>query len=131
MARKPSIAGGAEAKVLSKAVPARGKGWACQKPGGTTREGGTDMRNKTKIRTQGSNGNIFADLELPNPEQDLLKAQLAFQIFKIIKQRGLTHSTSSKRTVYGGRFAATSLKLPLRRLDRVARGDRRGFSKLH
>ncbi len=34
--------------------------------------------------------NVFADLGLPNPEQELLKAQLTLQIYKIIKQRGLT-----------------------------------------
>jgi predicted XRE-type DNA-binding protein len=27
---------------------------------------------------------------LPNPEQELLKAQLTLQIYKVIKQRGLT-----------------------------------------
>jgi Helix-turn-helix domain len=34
--------------------------------------------------------NIFADLGLANPEQELLKAQLSLQIYRIIKQRGLT-----------------------------------------
>jgi predicted XRE-type DNA-binding protein len=48
------------------------------------------MRNKHKTRAQKSSGNIFADLGLPNPEQELLKAQLTLQIYKIIKQRGLT-----------------------------------------
>ena len=44
------------------------------------------MRSKTKKGrsrvsrvTQGS-GNIFADLGLPNPEQELLKAQLTLEI---------------------------------------------------
>ena len=33
---------------------------------------------------------MFADLGLPNPEQDLLKAQLTLQIYKIVKARKLT-----------------------------------------
>ena len=36
--------------------------------------------------------NIFADLGLPNPEQELLKAQLSLQIYRIIKQRELTQA---------------------------------------
>ena len=41
--------------------------------------------------TRGS-GNVFADLGLPNPEQELLKAQLTLQIYKIVKARGLTQA---------------------------------------
>jgi hypothetical protein len=37
------------------------------------------MRNKRKIPAQKSTGNIFADLGLPNPEQELLKAKLTLQ----------------------------------------------------
>ncbi|MGO4881856.1 MAG: helix-turn-helix domain-containing protein [Bryobacteraceae bacterium] len=35
-------------------------------------------------------GNVFADLGLANPEQELLKARLTLQIHTILKQRGLT-----------------------------------------
>ena len=48
------------------------------------------MRSKTAIRFEKSSGNVFADLGLPNPEQELLKARLTLQIYKIIKVRGLT-----------------------------------------
>jgi len=34
--------------------------------------------------------NIFADLGLPNPEEELAKAKLATEIFHIIKQKKLT-----------------------------------------
>ncbi len=34
-------------------------------------------------------GNVFADLRLPNPEQELLKAQLALQIYTILKASGM------------------------------------------
>ena len=37
-----------------------------------------------------SSGNVFADLGLPNPEQELLKARLTLQIYHLIRQRGLT-----------------------------------------
>ena len=63
------------------------------------------MRKKTRIAANKSSGNIFADLGLPNPEQELLKAQLTLQIYKIIKARGLdagagrrASSASSSRT---------------------------------
>jgi predicted XRE-type DNA-binding protein len=45
--------------------------------------------------TQGS-GNVFADLGLPNAEQELVKAQLTLQIYRIIKQRGLTQSQTAR-----------------------------------
>jgi predicted XRE-type DNA-binding protein len=37
-----------------------------------------------------SSGNIFADIGFPNSEQELLKAQLTVQIYKLIRERGLT-----------------------------------------
>lgn len=45
-----------------------------------------------KARAKDSSGNVFADLGLPNPEQELLKAQLTLQIYKIVKARGLTQA---------------------------------------
>ncbi len=49
------------------------------------------MRKK-KIRIEDGSGNVFADLGLPNPEQELLKARLTLQIYKIVKARGLTQA---------------------------------------
>jgi len=43
-----------------------------------------------------SSGNVFADLGLPNPEQELMKAELTLQIYRIIKQRGMTQADSAK-----------------------------------
>jgi predicted XRE-type DNA-binding protein len=48
------------------------------------------MRRQKRVRVEQSSGNVFADLGLLNPEQELLKARLTFQIYKIIKARGLT-----------------------------------------
>jgi predicted XRE-type DNA-binding protein len=45
--------------------------------------------------TQGS-GNVFADLGLPNPEQELLKAQLTLQIYTILKDTGMTQVEIAK-----------------------------------
>jgi predicted XRE-type DNA-binding protein len=54
------------------------------------------MRRKTRVRGEVSGGNIFADLGLPNAEQELLKARLTLQIYKIIKARGLTQTQAGK-----------------------------------
>jgi predicted XRE-type DNA-binding protein len=43
-----------------------------------------------------SSGNVFADLGLPNPEQQLMKAELTLQIYRIIKQRGMTQAEAAK-----------------------------------
>jgi len=56
------------------------------------------MPAKKKAMTevvQGS-GNVFADLGLPNPEQELMKARLTLQIARIIKDRGLTQTEAAK-----------------------------------
>jgi predicted XRE-type DNA-binding protein len=45
---------------------------------------------KAKVAAKQGNGNVFADLGLPNPERELLKARLTLQIYKIVKERGLT-----------------------------------------
>ena len=40
-------------------------------------------------------GNVFADLGLPNPEQELVKASLTLRIHRIIRQRGLTQKEAA------------------------------------
>jgi predicted XRE-type DNA-binding protein len=54
------------------------------------------MRKTTKIRAKPGSGNVFAELGLPNPEQELLKAQLTLQIYKIVKERGLTQAQAGE-----------------------------------
>lgn len=51
---------------------------------------------KTRTKVVKGSSNVFADLGLANPEQELLKAQLTLQIHKIIKDRGLTQSKAGK-----------------------------------
>ena len=53
---------------------------------------GLNMRGTAAIKVEKSSGNVFADLGLPNPEQELLKAGLTLQVYKIVKARGLTQA---------------------------------------
>jgi predicted XRE-type DNA-binding protein len=50
----------------------------------------------TAVRITGSSGNVFADLGLANPEQELLKARLTLQIYRTIKDRKLTQVEAGK-----------------------------------
>jgi len=55
----------------------------------------TKLRNKgekrtEKIKVQVSTANVFADLELSNPDELLAKAELARQVAQIIHKRHLT-----------------------------------------
>lgn len=43
-----------------------------------------------------SSGNVFADLELPNPEVEQLRSALACEIFKIIERRKLKQRDAAK-----------------------------------
>ena len=43
-----------------------------------------------------SSGNVFADLGLPNPEQEMMKSRLALQIDRIIRERSLTQAQAAK-----------------------------------
>ena len=46
------------------------------------------MSDETKVTP--SSGNVFADLGLPQAEEELAKVDLAFEISRIIEERGLT-----------------------------------------
>jgi predicted XRE-type DNA-binding protein len=43
-----------------------------------------------------SSGNVFADLGFPNSEQELVKAKLTVQIYKLLKERGVTQGEAAK-----------------------------------
>ena len=68
--------------------------------------------------TQGST-NVYADLEFPDSEQMLLKAQLAEKISQIIQRRHLTQTE-----------AAIILGIPQSKLSLILRGQFRGVSEL-
>jgi predicted XRE-type DNA-binding protein len=54
------------------------------------------MAKRAKVSVTKGNGNVFADLGLPNSEQELLKAQLTLQIYRIVKSRGLTQAQAGE-----------------------------------
>ena len=51
---------------------------------------------KKKIDFEESSGNVFADIGLPHPEQELLKANLTLQIYRLIKARELTQAQAGE-----------------------------------
>ena len=53
-------------------------------------------RAKKPIRAEKSSGNVFADLGLSHPEQELLKAKLTLQIYRLIKGRGLRQAEAGR-----------------------------------
>ena len=52
------------------------------------------MNDETKVTP--SSGNVFADLGLPNADEELAKADLAFEIGRVIEERGLTQVEAAK-----------------------------------
>jgi predicted XRE-type DNA-binding protein len=55
------------------------------------------MTKKSRpIRVEESSGNVFRDLGFPNAERERLKADLALQIYRLIKQRGLTQTAAGQ-----------------------------------
>ena len=61
-------------------------------------KGRTNVATRTRkpVRLEQSSGNVFADLGLPHPEQELLKARLTLQIYRLIKKRGLKQTEAGK-----------------------------------
>jgi predicted XRE-type DNA-binding protein len=55
------------------------------------------MSAKAKTpRPQKSTGNVFADLGLPHPERELLRAKLTLEIYRLIRERRLTQTAAGK-----------------------------------
>ncbi|MEN8691922.1 MAG: helix-turn-helix transcriptional regulator [Desulfobacterales bacterium] len=48
------------------------------------------------IKYEKSSGNVFADLWFPNSEQELVKAKLTVQIYKLLTAQGLTQTEAAK-----------------------------------
>jgi len=55
----------------------------------------TPAKTESRPRITEGSSNVFADLGLPNAEQELIKARLALQIYRIIRQRGMTQSQAA------------------------------------
>jgi predicted XRE-type DNA-binding protein len=56
----------------------------------------SSTKSKLPVGISESSGNVFADLGLPKPEQELMKARLTLQIYRIIRERGLTQVQAAK-----------------------------------
>lgn len=69
------------------------------------------------IKVTPSSGNVFADLNLPNPEERLVKATIALSIGELIEKRGLTQQE-----------AGTLLGLPQSSVSNLVRGKLEKFS---
>lgn len=54
------------------------------------------MKKKKELIYEESSGNVFADLGLPNPEERLVKSNLAIQINELIKQKKLTQAKAAE-----------------------------------
>src|SRR5260370_9786571 len=63
---------------------------------GTTEKGTIEMRKTSKIRIKAGSGNVFRDLGFPNPEREEIKARLTLQIYRLIKDRGLTQAAAGE-----------------------------------
>jgi predicted XRE-type DNA-binding protein len=50
------------------------------------------MKKNNRIRVEEGSGNVFADLGFPNPEREQLKGRLTLQIYRLIRDRGLTQA---------------------------------------
>jgi predicted XRE-type DNA-binding protein len=85
-----------------------------------------DMRNDKKVTV--SSGNVFADLGLADPEEELLKAKLIREIRAIIKRRRLTQVKAAVilglkqpdvSAIVTGRVGKFSIDRLVRCLDRL------------
>jgi predicted XRE-type DNA-binding protein len=54
------------------------------------------MKRNAKIRVKEGSGNLFADLGFVKPEREELKARLTLQIYRLIKERGLTQAQAGE-----------------------------------
>jgi len=54
------------------------------------------MRKNSRIRVKEGSGNVFRDLGFPNPEREQVKARLTLQIYRLIKDRGLTQAAAGE-----------------------------------
>jgi predicted XRE-type DNA-binding protein len=80
----------------------------------------TSKTNGARTRTpkvEAGSGNVFRDLDLPEPEEDLARAQLAQRICRLIAERHLTQAK-----------AASLLGVDQPKVSALMRGRLAGFS---
>jgi predicted XRE-type DNA-binding protein len=54
------------------------------------------MRKNGGVRVKAGSGNVFRDLGFPHPERERVKARLTLQIYRLIKDRGLTQTAAGE-----------------------------------
>jgi predicted XRE-type DNA-binding protein len=69
------------------------------------------------ITVEPGSGNVFADIGLPNPEERLAKAELAYRISRLIEAKELSQAATAKL-----------LKVDQPKISRLLRGRLSGFS---
>jgi len=72
---------------------------------------------KSKIKHTQSSGNVFADLELPDADERMLKARLTLRIRRFIEEKGWTQAV-----------AAEAVGLDQPKVSNLLRGRVAGFS---
>jgi predicted XRE-type DNA-binding protein len=72
---------------------------------------------KARAEHTRSSGNVFADLELPDADERMLKAQLAVQVRRFIEEKGWTQTE-----------AAEAVGLDQPKVSHLLRGHLTGFS---
>lgn len=67
-------------------------------PNACTESDRIDMptKRKNRVKMERGSGNVFADLGLPHSDQELLRAKLTLQIYRLVKKRDLTQSEAGK-----------------------------------
>lgn len=71
----------------------------------------------TEIEIEESSGNVFADLDYPNPGEALAKSRLAQRIAELIEQQTITQVEAAKL-----------LKIDQSKISKLIRGQLREFS---
>src|SRR6195256_3295204 len=73
--------------------------WTCrQQAEARRRTSRSENQGKWTVRRdyEKSSGNVFADLGFRNSKQELLKAKLTVEIYKLLKKRGVTQNEAAK-----------------------------------
>jgi predicted XRE-type DNA-binding protein len=94
---------------------------------------------KKKLDYTLSSGNVFADIGLPNPEEALVKAELADRISTVIRNRGLTQTQAARMlgidqpkisALIRGRLTPFSIERMLRFLPETKHDMAQGYQPL-
>jgi predicted XRE-type DNA-binding protein len=95
-----------------------------------TRNKASTKKRASRVVVERGSGNPFADLGLPNADERLVKAKLAFQIAQAIEASGLSQTAAAERlgidqpkvsNIVRGRLAGFSIDRLFRLLNELGR----------